>query len=202
MSRTTGSGKVNKVKMGILIGGVLVLFLIFSTIWDQTHKQPEPQVTQETTSSADESNSVEDSSATDANASTKPAPDSISVNEMQAKIDELQQQIADKDVTIADLQQQITDLQNGTEKNGGVTFQEFLNLYFWPDGHTYKMAEDKKLYNSYACTDEYAVNVEDYTFPCNRTLQMTLDNGLTIHMLMTTDGQILWTPSPWLNQVQ
>ena len=50
MSRTTGSGKVNKVKMGILIGGVLVLFLTFSTIWDQTHKKDEPQATQETTS--------------------------------------------------------------------------------------------------------------------------------------------------------
>ena len=179
--------------MGILIAGVFLLFVAFATIWDQTHKKPESQATQETASSADESTSAEESSGTDANASTEPVPDNISVNEMQAKIDELQQQIADKDVTIADLQQQI---------NGGVTFQEFLNLYFWPDGHTYKMAEDKKLYNSYACTDEYAVNVEDYTFPCNRTLQMTLDNGLTIHMLMTTDGQILWTPSPWLNQVQ
>ena len=99
MSRTTGSGKVNKVKMGILIGGVLVLFLIFSTIWDQTHKQPEPQATQETASSADESTSAEESSGTDANASTEPVPDNISVNEMQAKIDELQQQIADKDAS-------------------------------------------------------------------------------------------------------
>lgn len=93
--RTTGSGKVNKVKVGILIGGVLVLFLAFATIWDQTHsKKPEPQAaTQETVTSADESNSAGDSSTTDANASTEPVPDNISVNEMQAKIDELQQQI-------------------------------------------------------------------------------------------------------------
>lgn len=198
---TRRTDSVNKLKVAILISSVLLIFLAFATVWSEIHKKTEPQATQQTTS-ADESTSAGDSSVTtDANAS-EPATDNISINEMQAKIDELQQQIADKDMTIAELQQQVTDLQNGAEKNGGVTFQEFLKLYFWSDGHVYQMAEDKKLYNNYACTDEYAVNVADYTFPCNRTLQMTLDNGLTIHMLMTTDGQILWTPSPWLNQVQ
>ena len=189
---TRRTDSVNKLKLGILIAGVLVLFLACATIWIEINKKPEPQAT--TTSSADESTSAGDSSPNDANAS-EPATDNISINVMQAKIDELQQQIADKD-------EQITELQNGEVRNGGVTFQEFLNLYFWPDGHTYQMAEDKNLYNNYACTAEYELSVNDYTFPCNRTLPITLDNGLTIHMLMTTDGQILWTPSPWLNQVQ
>ena len=177
---------------------IIVALLVFATIWSQTHQKSDDTQTEQTTS-VNDATSTDETQTGDANASDVPAQDT---SNMQATIDSLNQQIADKDVTITELQRQVTDLQNGTEKNGGVTFQEFLNLYFWPDGHTYKMAEDKKLYNSYACTDEYAVNVEDYTFPCNRTLQMTLDNGLTIHMLMTTDGQILWTPSPWLNQVQ
>lgn len=175
---------------------IIVALLVFATIWSQTHQKSNDTQTEQTTSVTDDASSTDETQESDANASEVPAQDA------QATIDSLNQQIADKDMTIAELQQQVTDLQNGAEKNGGVTFQEFLKLYFWSDGHTYKMAEDKKLYNNYACTDEYAVNVGDYTFPCNRTLQMTLDNGLTIHMLMTTDGQILWTPSPWLNQVQ
>lgn len=175
---------------------IVVALLVFATIWSQTHQKSNDTQTEQTTSVTDDSSSTDETQESDANASEVPAQDA------QATIDSLNQQIADKDMTIAELQQQVTDLQNGAEKNGGVTFQEFLKLYFWSDGHVYQMAEDKKLYNNYACTDEYAVNVADYTFPCNRTLQMTLDNGLTIHMLMTTDGQILWTPSPWLNQVQ
>lgn len=177
---------------------IIVALLVFATIWSQTHQKSDDTQTEQTTS-VNDATSTDETQTGDANASDVPAQDT---SNMQATIDSLNQQIADKDVTITELQQQVTDLQNGTEKNGGVTFQEFLNLYFWPDGHTYKMAEDKKLYSNYACTNEYAVNVADYTFPCNRTLQMTLDNGLTIHMLMTTDGQILWTPSPWLNQAQ
>ena len=201
MSRTTGSGKVNKVKMGILIGGVLVLFLIFSTIWDQTHKQPEPQATQETASSADESTSAEESSGTDANASTEPVPDNISVNEMQAKIDELQQQIADKDASITDLNNQVSELQNGVETKGGLTFQEFLDLYFWSDGNTYRLLPDRKLYSDYSCTKEYELNSSDYTFRCNYGLPLKLDNGLTINMVMTTDGQVLWSPDPYFERI-
>lgn len=180
--------------VGVLI---VVALLVFATIWSQTHKRSDTQ--SEPTTSVGDTTSADKAQTGDANASENAAQD---INNMQATIDSLNQQIAEKDVTIAELQQQVTDLQNGTEKNGGVTFQEFLKLYFWPDGHVYQMAEDKKLYNHYACTDEYAVSVADYTFPCNRTLPLTRDNGLTIHMLMTTDGQILWTPNPWLNQVQ
>lgn len=201
MSRTTG--KVNKVKMGILIGGVLVLFLIFSTIWDQTHsKKPEPQAaTQETTASADESTSAEESSGTDANASTEPVPNNVSVNEMQAKIDELQQQIADKDARITDLNNQVSELQNGVETKGGLTFQEFLDLYFWSDGNTYRLLPDRKLYSDYSCTKEYELNSSDYTFRCNYGLPLKLDNGLTINMVMTTDGQVLWSPDPYFERI-
>lgn len=196
MSRTTGS--VNKIKVGILIGIVLVLFLTFATIWNQTHKQPEPQAaTQETTSSADESNSAEESSGTDANAST----DNISVNEMQAKIDELQQQIADKDASITDLNNQVSELQNGVETKGGLTFQEFLDLYFWSDGNTYRLLPDRKLYSDYSCTKEYELNSSDYTFRCNYGLPLKLDNGLTINMVMTTDGQVLWSPDPYFERI-
>lgn len=200
MSRTT-NGTVNKLKVGILIGIVLVLFLTFSTIWDQTHKKPESQATQETASSADESTSAEESSGTDANASTEPVPDNISVNEMQAKIDELQQQIADKDASISDLNNQVSELQNGVETKGGLTFQEFLDLYFWSDGNTYRLLPDRKLYSDYSCTKEYELNSSDYTFRCNYGLPLKLDNGLTINMVMTTDGQVLWSPDPYFERI-
>ena len=200
MSRKNGT--VNKLKVGILIGIVLVLFLTFATIWDQTHsKKPEPQATQETTASADKSNSAEDSSTTDANASKEPVPNNISVNEMQAKIDEMQQQIADKDASITDLNNQVSELQNGVETKGGLTFQEFLDLYFWSDGNTYRFLPDRKLYSDYSCTKEYELNSSDYTFRCNYGLPLKLDNGLTINMVMTTDGQVLWSPDPYFERI-
>lgn len=177
---------------------IVVLLLIFATIWSETHpKSTEPQVTATTDSKGDSTSAEEETQKNDANASSMPASE-----ELQAQIENLEQQIAEKDATITDLQQQISELQNGQERNGGVTFQEFLKLYFWPDGYTYKMGGGQKLYSHYACTDEYSVDVNAYTFPCNRSLPLTRDNGLTIHMLMTTDGQILWTPNPWLEQVQ
>ena len=175
--RTTGSGKVNKVKVGILIGGVLVLFLAFATIWDQTHsKKPEPQAaTQETVTSADESNSAGDSSTTDANASTEPVPDNISVNEMQAKIDELQQQIATKD-------EQIKQLEAGeAAENGGITFREFLTLYFSSD-----------------CTQDYELDASNYTFSTTITLPF---EGLNVQMLLTSDGQVVWSPDPYFERI-
>lgn len=191
MSRTTG--KVNKVKMGILIGGVLVLFLTFSTIWDQTHsKKPEPQATQETTSSADESTSAEESSETDANASSEPVPDNVSVNEMQAKIDELQQQIADKD-------EQIKQLEAGeAAENGGITFREFLTLYFRPDGNTYRLAEGRKLYSNSDCTQDYELEASNYTFSTTVTLPF---EGLNVQMLLTSDGQVVWSPDPYFERI-
>lgn len=188
-----------KIRWKRLIILIAVLLLIFATIWSETHpKSTETQVTTNTTDSKGDSTSAEEETQkNDANASSMPASE-----ELQAQIDNLEQQIAEKDATITDLQQQISELQNGQERNGGVTFQEFLKLYFWPDGYTYKMGGGQKLYSHYACTDEYSVDVNAYTFPCNRSLPLTRDNGLTIHMLMTTDGQILWTPNPWLEQVQ
>ena len=177
---------------------IVILLLIFATIWSETHpKSTEPQATTTTDSKGDSTSAEEETQKNDANASSMPASE-----ELQAQIENLEQQIAEKDATITDLQQQISELQNGQERNGGVTFQEFLKLYFWPDGYTYKMGGGQKLYSHYACTDEYSVDVNAYTFPCNRSLPLTRDNGLTIHMLMTTDGQILWTPNPWLEQVQ
>lgn len=177
---------------------IVILLLIFATIWSETHpKSTEPQATTTTDSKGDSTSAEEETQKNDANASSMPASE-----ELQAQIENLEQQIAEKDATITDLQQQISELQNGQERNGGVTFQEFLKLYFWPDGYTYKMGGGQKLYSHYACTDEYSVDVNAYTFPCNRSLPLTRNNGLTIHMLMTTDGQILWTPNPWLEQVQ
>lgn len=190
--------KVNKVKMGILIGGIVLLFIAFATIWDQTHKKPEPQ---SQTTSANESTSAEESSDNDANASTESVPDNISVNEMQSKIDELQQQIADKDASITDLNNQVSELQNGVETKGGLTFQEFLDLYFWSDGNTYRLLPDRKLYSDYSCTKEYELNSSDYTFRCNYGLPLKLDNGLTINMVMTTDGQVLWSPDPYFERI-
>lgn len=199
-TRRTSTGKVNKVKMGILIAGVLIVFFTFSTIWDQTHKKPEPQ--SQTTTSANESTSAEESSGNDANASTESVPDNnISVNEMQAKIDELQQQIADKDASITDLNNQVSELQNGVETKGGLTFQEFLDLYFWSDGNTYRLLPDRKLYSDYSCTKEYELNSSDYTFKCNYGLPLKLDNGLTINMVMTTDSQVLWSPDPYFERI-
>lgn len=191
MSRTT-NGTVNKLKVGILIGIVLVLFLTFATIWDQTHKKAEPQATQETTSSADESTSVEESSETDANASTEPVPDNISVNEMQAKIDELQQQIADKD-------EQIKQLEAGeAAENGGITFREFLTLYFRPDGNTYRLAEGRKLYSNSDCTQDYELEASNYTFSTTVTLPF---EGLNVQMLLTSDGQVVWSPDPYFERI-
>lgn len=190
MSRTTGS--VNKVKMGILIGAVILLFVVFATIWDQTHKKPEPQITQETTTSADESTSAGDSSTTDANASTEPVPDNISVNEMQAKIDELQQQIADKD-------EQIQQLEAGeAAENGGITFREFLTLYFRPDGNTYRLAEGRKLYSNSDCTQDYELDASNYTFSTTVTLPF---EGLNVQMLLTSDGQVVWSPDPYFERI-
>lgn len=192
--RTTGSGKVNKVKVGILIGGVLVLFLAFATIWDQTHsKKPEPQAaTQETVTSADESNSAGDSSTTDANASTEPVPDNISVNEMQAKIDELQQQIATKD-------EQIKQLEAGeAAENGGITFREFLTLYFRPDGNTYRLAEGRKIYSNSDCTQDYELDASNYNFSTTITLPF---EGLNVQMLLTSDGQVVWSPDPYFERI-
>ena len=197
MSTRRTTGGVNKVKMGILIAGVFLLFVAFATIWDQTQKKPEPQPTEQTTSAND---TVGESSTNDANAS-EPVPDNISVNEMQAKIDELQQQIADKDASITDLNNQVSELQNGVETKGGLTFQEFLDLYFWSDGNTYRLLPDRKLYSDYSCTKEYELNSSDYTFRCNYGLPLKLDNGLTINMVMTTDGQVLWSPDPYFERI-
>ena len=198
MSTRRTTGGVNKVKMGILIAGVFLLFVAFATICDQTHNKPEPQPTEQTTSAND---TAGDSSTNDANASTEPVPDNISVNEMQAKIDELQQQIADKDASISDLNNQVSELQNGVETKGGLTFQEFLDLYFWSDGNTYRLLPDRKLYSDYSWTKEYELNSSDYTFRCNYGLPLKLDNGLTINMVMTTDGQVLWSPDPYFERI-
>lgn len=145
--RTTGSGKVNKVKVGILIGGVLVLFLAFATIWDQTHsKKPEPQAaTQETVTSADESNSAGEAA-----------------------------------------------------ENGGITFREFLTLYFRPDGNTYRLAEGRKIYSNSDCTQDYELDASNYTFSTTITLPF---EGLNVQMLLTSDGQVVWSPDPYFERI-
>ena len=152
----------------------------------------ERAITQETVTSADESNSAGDSSTTDANASTEPVPDNISVNEMQAKIDELQQQIATKD-------EQIKQLEAGeAAENGGITFREFLTLYFRPDGNTYRLAEGRKIYSNSDCTQDYELDASNYTFSTTITLPF---EGLNVQMLLTSDGQVVWSPDPYFERI-
>ena len=193
--RTRTTGKLNKVKMGILIGGIFLLFIAFATIWDQTHKKPEPQpqATQETTTSANESTSAEESSDNDANASTEPNTTNTSdVSEMQAKIDELQQQLASKD-------EQIKQLEAGeASENGGITFHEFLTLYFRPDGNTYRLAEGRKLYSNSDCTQDYELDASNYTFSTTITLPF---EGLNVQMLLTSGGQVVWSPDPYFERI-
>lgn len=189
----------NKICWKRVIGTILIIvaLLIFATWWSQTHqkKSDDTQTTEQTTSVSD--NTPTDVAQTsDATAST--AQDESNV---QKTIDSLNQQIADKDAQIADLNNQVSELQNGVETKGGLTFQEFLDLYFWSDGNTYRLLPDRKLYSDYSCTKEYELNSSDYTFRCNYGLPLKLDNGLTINMVMTTDGQVLWSPDPYFERI-
>lgn len=190
----------NKICWKRVIGTILIIvaLLIFATWWSQTHqkKSDDTQTTAQTTS-------VNDNTPTDV-AQTSDATASTAQDEsnVQKTIDSLNQQIADKDAQIADLNNQVSELQNGVETKGGLTFQEFLDLYFWSsDGNTYRLLPDRKLYSDYSCTKEYELNSSDYTFRCNYGLPLKLDNGLTINMVMTTDGQVLWSPDPYFERI-
>lgn len=190
----------NKICWKRVIGTILIIvaLLIFATCWSQTHqkKSDDTQTTEQTTS-------VNDNTPTDV-AQTSDATASTAQDEsnVQKTIDSLNQQIADKDAQIADLNNQVSELQNGVETKGGLTFQEFLDLYFWSsDGNTYRLLPDRKLYSDYSCTKEYELNSSDYTFRCNYGLPLKLDNGLTINMVMTTDGQVLWSPDPYFERI-
>lgn len=190
----------NKICWKRVIGTILIIvaLLIFATWWSQTHqkKSDDTQTTEQTTS-------VNDNTPTDV-AQTSDATASTAQDEsnVQKTIDSLNQQIADKDAQIADLNNQASELQNGVETKGGLTFQEFLDLYFWSsDGNTYRLLPDRKLYSDYSCTKEYELNSSDYTFRCNYGLPLKLDNGLTINMVMTTDGQVLWSPDPYFERI-
>ena len=189
----------NKICWKRVIGTILIIvaLLIFATWWSQTHqkKSDDTQTTEQTT--------VNDNTPTDV-AQTSDATASTAQDEsnVQKTIDSLNQQIADKDAQIADLNNQVSELQNGVETKGGLTFQEFLDLYFWSsDGNTYRLLPDRKLYSDYSCTKEYELNSSDYTFRCNYGLPLKLDNGLTINMVMTTDGQVLWSPDPYFERI-
>ena len=93
-------------------------------------------------------------------------------------------------------------LDQSTTYTAITAFQEFLDLYFWSsDGNTYRLLPDRKLYSDYSCTKEYELNSSDYTFRCNYGLPLKLDNGLTINMVMTTDGQVLWSPDPYFERI-
>lgn len=189
----------NKICWKRVIGTILIIvaLLIFATWWSQTHqkKSDDTQTTEQTTS-------VNDNTPTDV-AQTSDATASTAQDEsnVQKTIDSLNQQIADKDASISDLNNQVSELQNGVETKGGLTFQEFLDLYFWSDGNTYRLLPDRKLYSDYSCTKEYELNSSDYTFRCNYGLPLKLDNGLTINMVMTTDGQVLWSPDPYFERI-
>ena len=189
----------NKICWKRVIGTILIIvaLLIFATWWSQTHqkKSDDTQTTEQTTS-------VNDNTPTDV-AQTSDATASTAQDEsnVQKTIDSLNQQIADKDASITDLNNQVSELQNGVETKGGLTFQEFLDLYFWSDGNTYRLLPDRKLYSDYSCTKEYELNSSDYTFRCNYGLPLKLDNGLTINMVMTTDGQVLWSPDPYFERI-
>ena len=171
--------------VGVIV--VIVLLVFFVSLWNLTHKSSSSS--QQTTSQSDYTSSAYDSNASNAEDSQLSA-DHISINDMQAKIDELNKQLADKDA-------QIQSLQNGGPENGGITFQDFLNLYFWSDGNTYHLADYDELYSNYTCSEEYRLNTADYTFSSNRALQIYRDNGSTVYMLLTSDGQIVWCPSPY-----
>lgn len=190
----------NKICWKRVIGTILIIvaLLIFATWWSQTHqkKSDDTQTTEQTTS-VNDNTPTDVTQTSDATAST--AQDESNV---QKTIDSLNQQIADKDAQIADLNNQVSELQNGVETKGGLTFQEFLDLYFWSsDGNTYRLLPDRKLYSDYSCTKEYELNNSDYTFRCNYGLPLKLDNGLTINMVMTTDGQVLWSPDPYFERI-
>ena len=190
----------NKICWKRVIGTILIIvaLLIFATWWSQTHqkKSDDTQTTEQTTS-VNDNTPTDVTQTSDATAST--AQDESNV---QKTIDSLNQQIADKDAQIADLNNQVSELQNGVETKGGLTFQEFLDLYFWSsDGNTYRLLPDRKLYSDYSCTKEYELNSSDYTFRCNYGLPLKLDNGLTINMVMTTDGQVLWSPDPYFERI-
>ena len=171
---------------------VIVLLVFFVSIWSLTHKSSDSN--QQATTQSEYTSSANDSTASDAEDSQMSA-DHISINEMKEKIDELNQQIADKDA-------QIQSLQNGgSGETGGITFQEFLDLYFWPDGNTYRLADYDELYSNYTCSEEYKLNTADYTFSSNKALQIYMNNGSTVYMLRTSDGQIVWCPSPYLKDI-
>ena len=71
---------------------IVVLLLIFATIWSETHpKSTEPQVTATTDSKGDSTSAEEETQKNDANASSMPASE-----ELQAQIENLEQQIAEK----------------------------------------------------------------------------------------------------------
>lgn len=191
----------NKICWKRVIGTILIIvaLLIFTTWWSQTHqkKSDDTQTTEQTTS-------VNDNTPTDVAQTSDATAASTAQDEsnVQKTIDSLNQQIADKDAQIADLNNQVSELQNGVETKGGLTFQEFLDLYFWSsDGNTYRLLPDRKLYSDYSCTKEYELNSSDYTFRCNYGLPLKLDNGLTINMVMTTDGQVLWSPDPYFERI-
>lgn len=190
----------NKICWKRVIGTILIIvaLLIFATWWSQTHqKKSDNTQTTEQTTSVNDNTPTDVAQTSDATAST--AQDESNV---QKTIDSLNQQIADKDAQIADLNNQVSELQNGVETKGGLTFQEFLDLYFWSsDGNTYRLLPDRKLYSDYSCTKEYELNSSDYTFRCNYGLPLKLDNGLTINMVMTTDGQVLWSPDPYFERI-
>lgn len=181
----------NRKKLTLVIVVIVVLLLLLDSCTASTLSSC---TSQQLATQSEDTSSADDSTASEAE---DPQQSSENIKDLQAQIDELNQQIADKDAQIQSLQ----NSGSGDNENGGITFQEFLNLYFWSDGNTYRLSDDRKLYSNYACTKEYELNAADYTFPCERALQINMDSGLSVSMLMTTDGQIVWSPSPYFNRI-
>lgn len=194
----------------IIVTVVIGLLLVFSTVWSVTHSSSDengaptetttatPEPTPETTAASTEESSAEVTPTPEANVSSQPDANAQVIDDLNQQIDNLNQQIADKDSAIAELQSQL-DTQNQNSEDG-FSFQDFLNLYFWSDGNVYRMSSGQ-LYTEYTCAIETEISSEGITFVSNRVLEVKRDNSLTVKMLYTTDGRILWSPNPFLEKV-
>ena len=127
----------------------------------------------------------------------------------------LKKEISKKDESISKLNTQISNLTTQTEELKNQTaksessngdFSKLFNLYFTPnpEGKTYKLSEKTLLYSSEECTQDSVLDSQQYTFNCNKYIELKLQNSFKVYAIYSSEqGVVLFTPKvPYFEQLK
>ncbi len=137
------------------------------------------------------------------------------ISEKDESINSLKNEISKKDESISELNTQISNLTTQTEELKNQTaksessngdFSKLFNLYFTPnpEGKTYKLSEKTLLYSSEECTQDSVLDSQQYTFNCNKYIELKLQNSFKVYAIYSSEqGVVLFTPKvPYFEQLK